>query len=228
MILLILLPLLILGWSPGEKNAEGNALYRKGQYDGALEAYQTAQADAPDNAALSYNLGNTLYRKQKYPEAIQAYRQAIQGKDALSAQAYYNLGNSLFRAGQSQQAIEAYKQGLRITPDDVDMKYNLEFVQRQQKNQDQQRQNQKDQSKDDGRQDNPQDQKQDQNRPDQSSPPPDRPKQNDRSKAQPRKGELSKEEAERLLNALNQDEQDLQKQIRKQGPAGQKNPDKDW
>ena len=39
---------------------------------------------------------------------------------------------------------------------------------------------------------------------------------------------MSKEEAERLLNAFNQDEQELQKQLRKQSEVKQKNPKKDW
>jgi tetratricopeptide (TPR) repeat protein len=216
----------IFPWSSGSKNAQGNALYQQGKYAEAAASYREAQAEAPDNPALPYNLGNALYRQEKYAEAIQAYKQAVNGKDPINARALYNLGNSLYRTGRLQESVEAYKQGLRITPDDIDMKYNLEFVQRQL----QQQQQPPDEAQNDGPQNQPQD-RQEESRSRQNpeqSPSSGREKENDRTGQPPREGELSREEAERLLNALNQDEQDLQKQLRKQAPMQQKNPEKDW
>ncbi|HCP99195.1 MAG TPA: hypothetical protein DIT99_00165, partial [Candidatus Latescibacteria bacterium] len=131
MIWMILVVTVIFGGQPGAKNAKGNELYQQKKYDEALMAYQEAQADEPDNPSLHYNIGNTLYQREKYPEAIQAYKKALNSEKPLNNQAYYNLGNSLYRLGQLKESIEAYKRGLRIQSDDTDMKYNLEFVQRQ-------------------------------------------------------------------------------------------------
>lgn len=39
---------------------------------------------------------------------------------------------------------------------------------------------------------------------------------------------MSKEEAERLLNAFKQDEQELQQKLRKQSDVKRKKPKKDW
>jgi tetratricopeptide (TPR) repeat protein len=76
--------------------------------------------------------------------------------------AYYNLGNSLLKEKKFKESIEAYKETLRRNPADENARYNLEYARqmlKQQQQQEQQQQQNQDQNKD---QENKDDQKQDQ------------------------------------------------------------------
>ncbi|MCY3712815.1 MAG: tetratricopeptide repeat protein [Gemmatimonadetes bacterium] len=228
----ILVILLFLGWQPAVKNARGNELYQQEKYDEALAAYEEALAEDGENPALHYNRGNALYRSDQYPTAVQAYTNALDGEAPVSGRARYNMGNSLYRMGLLKDSIEAYKAGLRIEPDDIDMKYNLEYVMRQlQQQEEQERRNAQDRQEDPANQDGQADQED----PDEREDPDDRndggpePEEEESPEAPPppREGELSRAEAERLLNALNRDEQDIQRRLRRQ-QATQVNPEKDW
>lgn len=223
----ILVLLLFLGWQPAAKNARGNELYQQEKYNEALAAYDEALAEDGENPALHYNRGNALYRSEQYPSAVQAYVNALEGEAPVGGRAQYNMGNSLYRMGLLKESIEAYKAGLRIEPDDIDMKYNLEYVMRQLHQQEEQaRRNGQD------RQEDPED-RANQDGQDDLEDPDDRndggpePDEEESPEAPPQEGELSRAEAERLLNALNRDEQDIQRQLRRQ-QATQVNPEKDW
>ncbi len=218
----ILVVVLLFGWQPSAaKNARGNELYSQEKYSEALAAYDEALAADEENPALHYNRGNALYRTEQFPTALEAYTNAVEGAPSLGGSAHYNMGNSLYRMGRLQESIEAYKAGLRIAPDDLDMKYNLEFVTRQLQAQQAQ-----------GRED-PQDQPEDQNQQDNQDDPEDDPEQQPEEEENPeqeqeiQEGELNRQQAQRLLDALNRDEQDLQHRLRRQ-EATQINPEKDW
>jgi len=47
----------------------GNGLYARGKYDEALESYQQAEVLEPDATAIHFNLGNAQYRLGNYHEA---------------------------------------------------------------------------------------------------------------------------------------------------------------
>lgn len=224
----ILVILLFLGWQPAAKNDRGNELYQQERYDEALAAYNEALAEDGENPALHYNRGNALYRSEQYPSAVQAYTKALDGEAPVGGRAQYNMGNSLFRMGLLEESIEAYKAGLRVEPDDIDMKYNLEYVMRQLKQQEEQaRRDAQDPPRDPEDQPDPPDQADpdDPDDPDDGGPEPE--EEESPEAPPPREGELSRAEAERLLNALNRDEQDIQRRLRRQ-QATQVNPEKDW
>jgi alpha-galactosidase/6-phospho-beta-glucosidase family protein len=107
-----------------------------------------------------------------------------------------------------QESIEAYKNSLRLKPDNLEAKYNLAYAQdllrKQQQEQQQQQQNKdnKDQNKD--QENKEQEQKQD-----------DQQKQNDDKQQKPQDQQsISKEDAERLLNALANDEKNVQEKVK--------------
>lgn len=226
----ILVILLFLGWQPAAKNARGNELYLQERYDEALAAYDEALTEDGENPALHYNRGNALYRSEQFPTAVQAYVNALDGEAPVGGRAQYNMGNSLYRMGRLKESIEAYKAGLRIQSDDIDMKYNLEFVTRQLKQQEERERrnarNQQDDGEDQADQDNREDQAGQDNPKDVGGPVPEE-EESPEAQPPPREGELSRTEAERLLNALNRDEQDIQRRLRRQ-QATQVNPEKDW
>ena len=121
------------------------------------------------------------------------------------------------------KAVEAYKESLRNNPKDDETRYNLALAQKQlqdqQQNQDQnQDQDKQDQQKEqDKQQDQQKDQQQNQ---DQQQQQPSQPEKKD--------NEMSKENAEQLLNSVMQDEKDVQDKVKKQQVLQGGRLEKDW
>ena len=219
------------------EQAEG--AYKQKDYQKALELYQEAQTHNPDSDTLAYNLGNTMYQLGRYQEARKLFNRILENKNpVLSTNSYYNMGNTLYRMGRRtddqqsySQAVEAFKQAIRIDPGDRDAKYNYELVKRllreqqQQQQQDQDNQNQQNQEKKQDQQQQQKDdkqQQQDQNMKDQQQ----QQEQTKEQQPQPKPGQMSKEEAERILEALAQMEKNEQeKKKEKKSPADRRGPD---
>ena len=194
--------------SAADINAEGNALYEQGVYGQALNQYKEAVLMAPDRPEPQVNLGNTRYQMGDYLGAIEAPNNALQTADAdTQAIIYYNQGNAHFRLEELDEAIEAYKKALRINPDDLDAKYNLELAQKIQEQQQQQQQasNQQDPNQ------QPQDGQQDPNQPPQDGQQPE-PNQDPSGGGQPPErpqappSSMDPDEAERQLDQLERSE----------------------
>ena len=220
---------------------EGNRLYREGRYDEAHEKYLEALRDAPDSPVIRFNDANALYQSDEFARAVDAYRGAIEAADpVLEAQAWYNLGNALYRQQQLEGALEAYKEALRRNPGDTDAKHNLEVAleQLQQQEQQQQQQQQSDDSEDQDRE-NQDRQQQPRDQPPGEQPPEENPEdrqgqeqQEDGQQsdggaqpetggadAQPQPGQMSREEAERLLQAITEDPGEIRRQRRSADPG---------
>jgi tetratricopeptide (TPR) repeat protein len=212
--------------------AEGNRLYEEGMFDEAHQMYLEALRDNPESSLIRFNSGNALYQSQDFQRAMEAYRQAIESGDPdLAGAAWYNLGNSLYRGQQLEPSLEAFKQALRLDPDDVDAKHNLERVLEQmQQEQDEQSDQQQDQDQQD---ENEQQQDQDQQRDDEQdgeqdrAPPPEgeEPPPEGEQEQQRQPGEMTPEEAERLLDAIREDPGDVN---RKPAAARGRKPKKIW
>ena len=209
------------------KVKEGNTLFSDKKYDQALTKYHDALLSEPKNERIEFNVANTLYMKKKYEDALKTYEKVIGSKDlSLEQKAYFNIGNTLYRMGKLPESILAYQQALKLDPNDMDAKYNLEFVRRklkeqQQKQNQQSRQNQISEKQQQKQQEEKQDQQSSQEKNQQQ-------KEQLQAQAQQQKEkELSKEDAERILNALKYDEKDIQKK-RKMLPGGEYNIEKDW
>ena len=174
-----------------------------------------------------YNLGNTLSQQQKFQEAMEQYDSASKiEKDKMKlAHIYHNMG-VLFQAGKDYaKAVDSYKMSLRNNPADHETRYNLALAQKMLK--DQQNQQDQDQNQD---QNKDQQQKQDQNKDKQN----DQKKDDQKDQQQPPKPEkqdnqMSKENAEQLLNSVMQDEKDVQDKVKKQQKVIQGGRlEKDW
>ncbi|MEJ2744542.1 MAG: VWA domain-containing protein, partial [bacterium] len=131
---------------------QGNACYRKGEYEEALKNYSEAMTEAPEKPELYFNIGDALYKQSKFPEAIKLYEKTAAAGDVnYQSKVFYNIGNSKFQSGQAgsdlaalKEAAACYVKALDLNPGDVDAKYNLEFVQREiKKIEEQQKQEQK-------------------------------------------------------------------------------------
>ncbi len=122
-----------------------------GDYAQALDGFVDRQSRRPDDPELSLNVGAAHFKLNDFESAdAQFYRAAAIGDDELRAQALYNFGNSAYRQGKLGEAIDLYMASLEANPDDVDTKFNLEFVREElKKQQQQQNQNGQDQEQQD-------------------------------------------------------------------------------
>lgn len=117
------------GVNPAERNNAGNALYGQGAYDSALDAYQAAQVAAPDEPVPYYNAASALSAVGRVQSAEAALQQALEtAGESLIPNAYYNLGNMYFEMAQYQQAVDAYRETLLRQPDDENARYNYELA----------------------------------------------------------------------------------------------------
>lgn len=125
-------------------NNAGNELFATEAYDEALSEYRQAQVNDPDVAEPYYNAANALNRQGVLEGAEAQTGQALKTADPdLAARAWYNLGNAFFDAETWANAIAAYQAALRIDPNDVDAKRNLELALQKQNEEQQQEQQDK-------------------------------------------------------------------------------------
>lgn len=196
----------VIGFAQNGEIVKGNRYFKEGNYDKAAEAYQKA-VNKKSGPVAQYNLGNTQYKKEQQTEAIQSFdaAAALSTDPEMKAKALYNKGVLYHQAKKLPEAIEAYKQALRLTPEDPEIRKNLQLALREKKQQDPQQQQQK-----------PKEQK-----------PKEEKKQQEPPKPQPQKSKLTKKQVEQYLKALEQKEKQLQEKMQKKvGVPSQ--PEKDW
>ena len=128
-------------------NSAGNDAFANQDYAAALAAYEQASTEAPELAQPHFNAANAYYRQEDYPAAQQQIEQTLIKDDgSLTQDTVYNLGNTFFQGEQYEQAIVAYQEALRLNPEDMEAKHNLELALQQQ--QEQQQDQQQDQNQD--------------------------------------------------------------------------------
>lgn len=112
-----------------ERNNTGVSFYNQGNDEAALDAYQSAMVAAPDQPEAYFNAGSALSNVGRVQTAEAALHQALKTADEdLTAKAYYNLGNIYFDMAQYQQAVDAYRETLLLRPDDENARYNYELA----------------------------------------------------------------------------------------------------
>jgi Ca-activated chloride channel family protein len=199
---------------------KGNEAYQKNDYKGAADEYQKALNDKSAAVKGKFNLGDAYYRQGQYQQAVDAYQQALSlTKDrTLAAHAYHNIGNSMMQQKKYEDGAKAYESSLLNNPKDEDSRYNLAYAQsKMQQQKQQQKQNQQQQ-----KQNQQQQQKQDQQQKQQE-------KQDQQKQQQEQQNDISKEDAKRILDAMNNDEKNLQNQMqKKKAVAGKGNIEKNW
>ena len=203
----------------------GNKLYKDSLFVKSEVDYRKALEVNPKSADAIYNLSNALLMQQKAKEAMEQFEAAsrLEKDKAKLAQIYHNMGVILQSSKQLPQCIEAYKQALRNNPKDDETRYNLALAQKQLKDQQQNQQNQ-DQNKE-NKQEQKQDDKQQQNKDQQEQ---DKKDQQNQQQQQQNQNQMSKENAEQLLNAVMQDEKNVQDKVKKQIQVQGRKLEKDW
>jgi Ca-activated chloride channel family protein len=237
-ILIVLLFSSITIFSQQEKKfiIEGNKNYGNKKYVEAEKSYKQGLTKNKDSYKSAFNLGDAYYQQGKYEEAAEQFQiltHKATSKDTLS-KAYHNLGNSLLQSKKYEEGINAYKNALKNNPNDEDSRYNLAYAQKMlQQQQQQQNKDNKDKkddkdnkdNKDNKNKDNKEDDKKDKDKKNEN-----KDNKNDKNKEQEKQqGQISKEDAQRLLDALQNDEKNLQDKMKKEKAKGIKvDIEKDW
>lgn len=205
------------------KNGESQdtVLFNKSEIE-----YRKALEKKPENNQWKFNMADAIYKQHKFEESAEKFKEiAERTLDKVDkSRALHNLGNSLLMNNKIDESIDAYKEALRNNPGDLETKYNLLYAmdkKKQQQQQQQQQQNQ-DQNKDKNK-----DQKKNQNQ-DQKDQNKDQNQQN--KDEQPQESKISKQNAEQMLQALENNEKKIQDKVKKMQAlkAESRKVEKDW
>ena len=210
-------------------NRKGVSEYKEENFDNAELSFRKARETDSSLIQAAYNIANTLYKQEKYEEAANQFKDLVESpteKIRLS-DLHHNLGNSFLKNEKYQESIEEYKNALRLNPDDEDTRYNLAYAQA--KLEQQQNQQNQDQQKDQQQQEQERNQQQDQQQNQQQN-------QNEQQEQQQPKEEqgqamksLSREDMERILQAIQQQEKMVQAKLEKEkAEAAKVRTEKDW
>jgi len=217
---------------------EGNREFEDGNFENSEIAYRkAADLEKTKTHKPAFNIGDALYKQEKYDDAASQFQSIAESELSKDekAKVFHNLGNSFLQNNKLQESIEAYKNALRNNPNDLDTKYNLAYAQK--KLQQQQQQQNQDQNKDQNKDKNQQDQNKDQNK-DQEDKNQDQQNKQDQNKQdkqdqnqeqqQQQQPKISKEDAERILQALANDEKKTQQKVKEQKAAAKVKVEKEW
>jgi len=210
---------------------KANEAFKNGDYELAVELYRQAIDQNPDNSRLYFNLGNALAEAGYTEEAMEVYEQFRNMTEESNQQAMadYNKGKLLSEQENFDEAISHFREALRKNPDDEDARFNYELAQRLKQQQDQQQDSQSDQDDSEGEEEQENDQNQDEN---QQQDPNQQPQNQDQSQQDqeqlPKPTNMSEQEAENILDALEQIERELLENREKEANVRRQQNDKDW
>ncbi len=215
--------------TPRKAASKGVDHYKKEEFDKASAEFITGLRSDPNEREqdqLSYDLGAALYKAGNFEEAAgwfsRAAKSALENDKGLASDALYNLGNSYVQLQKLEEAANAYKYALKVDPKDRETKENLESVLRMMQMQPQQQQQQDQQDQEQQEQPDSTDQQQ-QPQPSESDT-----TGNQEQQPQPEPTDMSPEEAKDLLQALEADEQEAQKDKLERQFGKPKRTGKDW
>jgi Ca-activated chloride channel family protein len=203
----------------GEKKyiRQGNREYFDNKFSESEISYRRAIDRNESSSDALFNIGDALYKQNKFDDAGTQFLEnsGLSDDNIRKAAALYNLGNSLLMADKIQESIDAYKGSLKLNPDNMEAKYNLAYA--QDLLQQQQQQNKQDQSKDnkgqDENQNQEQNQEQEQNQNEDQNQNSEEEQQGNQQQQEDQQS-ISKEDAERLLDAIANDEKDVQEKVK--------------
>ncbi len=201
---------------------EGNKFFEEGRYAEAEAKYRQSLDEEGDNFKALFNLGNALYMQGRLDEAQEVFDALSYGapSDEGRASALHNLGNAYLGAGQIPKSIEAYKRALRLMPDEEDTRYNLAYALKlldemppegEPQQDDADDRDEGDESQDPGAQEKEGDDEKDDGPHDDKRPPA-----AEEDISPERIDQLTQEDAERILEALKQQEQKIQEEINRE------------
>ena len=222
----------IAAWGQTRDFRRGNREFRKGEYAKADVSYRKGLLKDSTSVAARYNLANNLYRQGNFDEAAKQM-DAIPADSVLrcryAADIFFNRGNIAIAQEDWKKAVESYSSCLMLTPDDIQAKENYTYaryhLQNNQNNQDGDGDNNQDQNQD--QQDQNQDQNKDQNQGQQDQ---NQDQNRNKQQPQPQPVELSPQQAQQMLQAIQEKERQTQEKVDKEKAEALKSrqKEKNW
>jgi tetratricopeptide (TPR) repeat protein len=222
---------------------EGNEAYEKEDYVGAEVEYRKALDQDEDLVEGKFNLGGALYKQGKFDGSTRSLDETLDSvtDDEMAAKTWFNRGNALFKQQMYEESIDSYIHSLKLDPDDMDAKSNLlyarKMLKKQQQQQSQQQPSDGQQNKDQEDQENREQQEkqsegqdQEESETDDRSASPEEERQDEEMSGESKpedERQISRSEAERILQALKENEKEVQKKLRAK-PAGRARVERDW
>lgn len=223
----------------------GNEKLVAGDPKAALQHYDDAEKKVGARPEIDYDRGHAAYRAGRLDEAVEHFRRAAEKAPApLASRALQNAGNALAAKGDEPGALGAYRDALRRDPGNEDARYDLEVLLRRKEQPppksgtDKQKEGPapKQEQGDGQQQGKPPPQPGDQGQQKQEQPG-DAKQEPKGQQPKPEPGEegaaekassLSKQDAERLLDALRARERKLPQDPRRGRRSGRTDVDRDW
>lgn len=219
--MLLLMPMLAMAQQDRDLIRSGNKFYRQKKYSAAEVDYRKAISKNPENPQALYNLGCALMMQNKSSEAVKFYEKAssVETNKMRKAKIYHNIGVICQSGKMYGEAIKAYSEALRNNPSDNETRYNLVLCKRLQK--DKRNDNNNKQKKQEGK-----DKQEEQNGKSEKNNDKNKQKNDKQSQQQP---QMSKDNAEQLINAAMQQEQQTQERMNKnRQQQSSKHLEKNW
>jgi|YelNatPaOPRAMG01_1025707.scaffolds.fasta_scaffold00225_41 tetratricopeptide (TPR) repeat protein len=208
---------------------KGVKMYDAQRYDQAAVLFKDALKKDSNSFDASYDLGNALYRQKNYKAAMDIYQKALPlTKDkSLIAKDLHNIGNAFMQQKQYEDALKAYRSALLANPNDDETRFNYayaaEMLKHQQNKQNQNKQNKQNKQNQQNKQDNKNQNQQNNNKNKNNN------NNNNQNQQQPQGGGMSKQNAEQILNSIQQEENQVQNKINQQRvQMHSAQPAKDW
>ena len=202
----------------------GNRKFKRDKFKESEIDYRKAAVKDSLSVAAEYNLASALYRQEDYENAGKALETVkdVASGSAVASDYYYNLGDVALQKKDYKSAVDAFRSALLLTPDDLDAKENYiyakKMLENQQNgggggNQQNQDQNQNQNQDQDQQQDQQQDQNQDQNQ-----------------NQQPQDQEISPQQAQQMLKAIQAKEKETQDKVNREKAAAleSRQKEKNW
>lgn len=218
---------------------EGNELFKEKRYAEAEAAFKKALQENGNSPIAKFNLATTYLKQVNLNDTTQngllSETQQLLKETAsiadpkLASKAYYDLGNIFYNQKNYAQSIAMYKDALRRNPDDDQARQNLRLAQKQLQNQQNQQQNQDNKQDNKDQQKQNQDQNKEKNKNGQDQQKPDN--QQQKQPQQPPKNGISKENAEQILQTMQNEEKNTQDKVNKakmQQMKGGRRTGKQW
>lgn len=240
--LIFFAPLLLKAQSQyAEQLRAGNSAYTDSNYTQAEEAYRKSAADDPSSAKAAFNLGDALYRQERYEEAIEAFEKSYgkQSDPQQQSKSLQNLGNAHYQMKNYPEAAKAYGESLKLDPENEEARYNMAQAirriqepppQQEQQEGEKQEKEEQEENKQEQAQPQPQEEEDDSSEEQEQQAGEEEMPQADPDENQEQEGgKIDKEEALRLLEALEKQEEELQKKLmRENAPKAEIKSEKDW
>jgi len=200
------------------------------QFNNAEIEYLKALEKKPEDNKWNFNLADALYKQKKFDESAEKFKEIADKttNKIEKGRALHNLGNSFLMNNKLEESIGAYKDALRNSPNDLETKYNLLYAMNMKKKQDQQKKNQ-DKNKDKDK-DKDKDKNKDQDKKDQKKNQDQKNKDQKQQQQQQQQSKISKQNAEQMLQALENSEKKIQDKVKKVQAlkAESRKVEKDW